>query len=143
MPPQRPERCPCCGYAALALVGRPGRAVRYRNTVLSLPADLPLPTCKRCKYENLSLETLPIATLEGLYRKSLRERAIVAINRLKHCRPKRRLELLLSLSHGYLSRLGAGDGVPGAQLVSLLALLAAHPELIDQLEAYWTLPLGE
>ena len=143
MPPQRPERCPCCGYAALALVGRPGRAVRYRNTVLSLPADLPLPTCKRCKYENLSLETLPTATLEGLYRNSLRERAIVAINRLKHCRPKRRLELLLSLSHGYLSRLGAGDGVPGAQLVSLLALLAAHPELIDQLEAYWTLPLGE
>jgi hypothetical protein len=50
---------------------------------------------------------------------------------------------LLSLSHGYLSRLGAGDGIPGAQLVSLLALLAAHPELIDQLESYWTLPPGE
>ncbi len=141
--PQKSERCPCCGYAALARVGRPGRAVRYRNTVLLLPADLPVPTCKRCKYENLSLETLPTATLEGLYRNSLRERAIVAINRLKHCRPKRQLELLLSLSQGYLSRLGAGDGVPGAQLVSLLALLAAHPELIDRLESYWTLPLGE
>lgn len=143
MPRQRLERCPCCGYAALALLCRPGRAVRYRNTVLALPPDLSLPTCKRCQYESLSLETLSAQTLEGLYRNSLRERAILAIQRLKSCRPKRKIELLLSLSQGYLSRLSAGDGVPGAPLVSLLALLAAHPELIDQLESYWTLPPGE
>ncbi len=53
------------------------------------------------------------------------------------------MDRLLGLSHGYLSRLGAGDWVPGAQLVCLLALLAAHPELIDQIESYWTLPPGE
>jgi hypothetical protein len=137
---QKPERCPCCGSAALALVCRPGRAVRYRNTVLTLPAALPLPTCRRCKYENLSLGTLPTETLEGLYRSGLCERAILAIQRLKLCRSKRQIELLLNLSQGYLSRLGAGDGVPGAPLVSLLALLGAHPELMDQLESYWALP---
>ena len=143
MPRQKLERCPCCGYAALALLCRPGRAVRYRNTALALPQDLPLPTCKRCRYENLSLATLSAETMESLYRNSLRERAILAIPRLKPCRSKRKIEILLGLSQGYLSRLSAGDGVPGAPLVCLLALLAAHPELIDQLEDYWALPPGE
>jgi hypothetical protein len=143
MPRQKLERCPCCGYAALALACRPERSVRYRNTVLALPPDLPCPTCKRCKYESQSIETLSAETLEGLYRNSLCERAILALQRLKPRRPKRKIELLLNLSQGYLSRLSAGDGVRGAPLVSLLALLAAHPDLIDQLESYWTLPPGE
>ncbi len=48
---------------------------------------------------------------------------------------------LLNLSQGYLSRLKACEkGVPGAPLVSLLALLAAHPNLIDELEDFWTMP---
>jgi hypothetical protein len=42
-----------------------------------------------------------------------------------------------------LSRLKAGDGSPAAPLVSLLALLAAHPQLLGELEDYWTLPPGQ
>lgn len=47
---------------------------------------------------------------------------------------------LLNLSQGYLSRLREGDGVPGAPLVSLLALLAKHAQLITEQEDYWTMP---
>ena len=50
------------------------------------------------------------------------------------------MDRLLNLSQGYLSRLKAGDGVPGAPLVSLLAILAAHPHLMGELEDFWTMP---
>lgn len=140
MTPDTPERCPCCGNARLAPSSRPGRVVRYRNTAITLPSDLPLLCCRRCKYEDLSFAALPSGLLETLYRSSLRERAMLAIARLKLYSSKRRVELLLNLSHGYLSRLGSGDGIAGAPLVSLIALLAANPELIDQLEGYWTMP---
>jgi hypothetical protein len=114
--------------------------VRYRNAALTLPADLRLPTCRRCKYERLGLDALPPGFLESLYRANLQKRIAVAIARLQGFESQRRTELLLNLSQGYLSRLKAGDSVPGAPLVSLMALLAAHPQLIAKLEAYWTLP---
>ena len=137
------QLCPCCGYAAVIPSARPGRVVRYRNAALTLPAELRLPACRRCKYEpQLGLDTLPPELLEPLYRDQLRQRVVLAIARLQGCRSLRRTELLLNLSQGYLSRLKAGAGVPAAPLVSLLALLAAHPQLIGELEDYWTLPPG-
>ena len=140
MAPPKAQRCPCCGYAAVIPSARPGRAVRYRNAALTLPADLRLPACQRCKYEPLGLDTLPPGLLESMYRDNLQKRAALAIARIQGCRSLRRTELLLNLSQGYLSRLKASDGVPGAPLVSLLALLVAHPQLIGELEDYWTLP---
>ena len=134
------QRCPCCGYAAVIPSARPGRVVRYRNAALILPAELRLPACQRCKYERLGLDTLPPDLLESLYRDNLQKRVAVAIARLQGIRSLRRTELLMNLSQGYLSRLNAGDGVPGAPLVSLLALLAAHPQLLSELEGYWTMP---
>ena len=133
------QRCPCCGYGALIPSARPGRVVRYRNTALTLPADLRLPTCRRCKYEPLGLDTLPSELLELLYRDNLQKRVAAAIARLQGFKSQRRAELLLNLSQGYLSRLKAGAGVPAAPLVSLLALLAAHPQLLSELEDYWTM----
>ena len=140
MAPPKGERCPCCGYASVHPVARPGRVVRYRNAALTLPAELCLPACRRCKYEPLGLDAVPAELLESLYRADLRQRVAIAVARVQRNLPQRRTELLLGLSQGYLSRLRAGDGVPGAPLVSLLALLAAHPQLIAELEAYWTLP---
>ena len=105
-----------------------------------MPADLRLPTCRRCKYEPLGLDTLPSELLASLYRDNLQKRVVVAIGRLQGFKSQRRAELLLNLSQGYLSRLKAGAGVPGAPLVSLLALLAAHPQLLSELEDYWTMP---
>ena len=140
MAPPKGERCPCCGYASVHPLARPGRVVRYRNAALTLPAELCLPACRRCKYEPLGLDTLPPELLESLYRDNLQKRVAVAIARLQGFKSQRRTELLMNLSQGYLSRLKAGDGVPGAPLVSLLALLAAHPQLLGELEDYWTLP---
>lgn len=139
MAPSKAQRCPCCGSAALLPAARPGRVVRYRNAALTLPADLRLPACRRCKYESLGLDALPRALLESLYRANLRQRAAIAIARIQECRSQRRTELLLNLSQGYLSKLKAGDSIPGAPLVCLLALLAAHPELLGELEDYWTM----
>lgn len=51
------------------------------------------------------------------------------------------MDRLLDLSLGYLSRLQAGDGVPSASLVSLLALLAADPARLEELKRYWALPV--
>ena len=140
MAPPKGERCPCCGYASVHPLARPGRVVRYRNAALTLPAELCLPACRRCKYEPLGLDAVPAELLESLYRADLSQRVALAVARIQNYRPQRRTELLLGLSQGYLSRLRAGDGVPGAPLVSLLALLAAHPQLLAELEAYWTLP---
>lgn len=140
MAPPKGERCPCCGYASMHPLARPGRVVRYRNAALTLPAELRLPACRRCKYEPLGLDAVPAELLESLYRDDLRQRVALAVARVQHYLPQRKTELLLGLSQGYLSRLRAGDGVPGAPLVSLLALLAAHPQLLGELEDYWTLP---
>jgi len=140
MAPPKGERCPCCGYASVHPLARPGRVVRYRNAALTLPAALCLPACRRCKYEPLGLDAVPAELLESLYRADLRQRVALAVACVQHYLPQRKIELLLGLSQGYLSRLRAGDGVPGAPLVSLLALLAAHPQLLAELEAYWTLP---
>jgi len=114
--------------------------VRYRNAALTLPADLRLPACRRCKYEPLGLDALPSEILDSLYRANLQKRVAVAIARLQGVRSQRKTELLLNLSQGYLSRLKAGEGIPGAPLVSLLALLAAHPNLVGELEDFWTMP---
>lgn len=51
------------------------------------------------------------------------------------------MDRLLDLSLGYLSRLQAGDGVPSALLVSLLALLGAEPTRLEELKRYWSLPV--
>ncbi len=134
------QRCPCCSYVAVIPAARPGRIVRYRNAALTLPSDLRLPACRRCKYEPVGLDTLPPDLLESLYRDHLRQRVAIAIARIQGCCSLRRTELLLNLSQGYLSRLKAGDGVPGAPLVSLLALLAGHPQLLSELEDFWTMP---
>ena len=52
------------------------------------------------------------------------------------------MDRLLDLSLGYLSRLQAGDGVPSALLVSLLALLGAEPTRLEELKRYWALPVA-
>ena len=51
------------------------------------------------------------------------------------------MDSLVDLSQGYLSRLLAGNGIPSAALVSLVALLAAEPARLEELKRYWALPV--
>lgn len=136
-------KCPCCGRHAVRPVAQPGRVCRYRNAVLTLPADLQVPTCGRCKYMLLSFEAVPglAATLEATYRAELTQRAAVEIRRLGRTYSQRHMQAVLDLSLGYLSRLQAGDGVPSALLVSLLALLGSDPSRLEELKRYWALPV--
>ena len=137
-------QCPCCGRHAVRPVAQPGRVCRYRNAALTLPADLPVPTCGRCKHMLLSFEAVPglAAALEATYRAELIQRAAVEIKRLGRAYSQRQTQEVIDLSLGYLSRLQAGDGVPSASLVSLLALLCFDPTRLEELARYWALPLA-
>ena len=136
-------KCPCCGRHAVRPVAQPGRVCRYRNAALTLPAELPVPTCGRCKHMLLSFDAVPglAAVLEATYRADLIQRAGLEIRRLGRAYSQRYTQAVLDLSHGYLSRLQAGDGVPSASLVSLLALLSSDPTRMAELERYWALPI--
>ena len=143
--PPRPKasKCPCCGHHTLRPTAKAHRVCRYRLVVVTLPAGLLVPTCSRCKHSLLSFDSVPdlAATLEAAYRAELVHRASVEITLLGEFYSQRRLERDLDLSQGYLSRLRAGDGVPSAALVSLMALLRADPHRLEELRSYWALPL--
>ena len=136
--------CPCCGRHAVRPTAQPGRVCRYRHTALTLPADLLVPTCRRCKHLHLSFESSPelAAALEATYRAELVQRVAAEITKLRRRLSQRKLEVAIDLSQGYLSRLLAGAGVPSAVLVSLLALLSSEPTRLDELARYWALPLA-
>jgi transcriptional regulator with XRE-family HTH domain len=71
----------------------------------------------------------------------LRTRTRVAIDILSHHISQRRLEHLLRLSQGYLSRLRAGVSNPSAELVANLAMLCQDPPTrLLELERFWALP---
>lgn len=135
--------CPCCGRRALRPTRRPGRACRYRNMCLTLPPDLPVPTCHLCKHMVLTYESVPelAGTLHEIFRAELVHRARVEITNLSAFVSQRKIELDLDLSQGYLCRLRTGQGVPSVALVSLLALLRSDPARLEELRRYWALPL--
>jgi hypothetical protein len=91
----------------------------------------------------LSFDAVPglAAALEATYRAELIQRAAVEIKRLGRAYSQRQTQEVIDLSLGYLSRLQAGDGVPSASLVKLLALLAADPTRLEELKRYWALPV--
>jgi hypothetical protein len=95
--------------------------------ITSLFEDRVCPTCKA---------TVRRINTEG-YRALLRAQAAEAIAKLKGRISGRRLEKLLRISQGYLSRV-SGKGTPSELLVALLVLLAANPILVGELEQYWT-----
>ena len=140
---RKATKCPCCGRDCVVPLAQPGRVRRYRNAALTLPADLLVPTCRRCRHQILSFEAVPElhTRLEATYRADLCQRAAVEIARLSRCYSQHRVEVALDLSYGYLSRLRAKDGVPSAALVSLLALLADEPSRLLELDRYWSLPV--
>ena len=91
----------------------------------------------------LSPETaarLNVALVEA-YRDALRRRVRSAIDLVTEHISQRRLELLLGLSQGYLSRLRAGNGNPSPELVGHLALIAHDPPArLLELERFWANP---
>lgn len=122
----------------------PGRTTRYRTMpALAIPDDLPIPACGRCQSEYLDEDSaLAIQPrLQQAYLAALHVRLRLAVDVLSQHMSQRRLEQLLGLSQGYLSRLRAGAGNPSPELVSHLALLAQDPATrLLELERFWALP---
>ena len=121
-----------------------GRTTQIRNMpAMAIPDDVAIPTCGRCKSEFIDEHTSEAIAprLQQAYLESLRTRARIAIDLLSKHITQRRLEQLLGLSQGYLSRMRAGTGNPSPELVSHLATLCQDPATrLADLERFWSLP---
>lgn len=133
--------CGECGKRAVDPVAVPGRRSPFRNfPALDIPATLAIPTCSNCGAEWIDRETAKRID-EALAAQSavvLADLARQAIEALTATMSQRDLEARLGLSAAYLSKVRHGKEVPSAPLVALLALLAARPGRIDEVERVWT-----
>ncbi len=110
---------------------------------MAIPDDVAIPACGRCQSEYLDEQTSEAIAprLQEAYLQSLRTRARVAIDILSKHISQRRLEQLLGLSQGYLSRIRAGAGNPSPELVGHLGILCQDPATrLDELVRFWALP---
>ncbi len=135
------RRCHECGIGKVVPQARKGRFARYKTMPkLEIPADLPIPTCDNCGAEWLDEKTTQAldTALDNAFRTALRERAVKAIKKITSHISQRKLESLLGLSHGYISKLRTGGKNPSAELVSQLALISRDPDQrILELEKFW------
>ena len=132
-------RCPKCGAKAVRPRQRAGRTMRFRNILaLPIPADFPIPTCGRCAAEYLSPATSDrlAPLLLCSYQAALRIAGSKLVNQATANISQRKLERLLGVSQGYLSRIKAQDGQPSSILVALLHLLA-QPGAAASLERFF------
>ena len=82
--------------------------------------------------------------LQAAFLTDLRIRARVAIDMLAHHISQRKLEQMLGLSQGYLSRLRAGASNPSPELIAHLAMLCQDPPTrLTELQNFWALPAEE
>lgn len=138
------RRCIHCGTKAVKPRKGIGRTICYRTMpCMQIPNDILVPTCGRCKSEFLDEDAVALLTpsLQTAYLQSLRTRIRIAIDILSKHISQRRLERVLGLSQGYLSRLRAGSGNPSPELSSHLAILCHDPPTrLMELERFWALP---
>ncbi|MBP8196407.1 MAG: helix-turn-helix transcriptional regulator [Deltaproteobacteria bacterium] len=147
-PPDNPSsaarRCIRCGAKAVKPRTGLGRTTRFRTMpTMPIPEDVAIPACGRCQSEYLDEATSSslAVRLQEVYLQSLRTRARIAIDILSHHISQRRLEQLLGLSQGYLSRLRAGASNPSPELIGHLGILCQDPPArLEELERFWALP---
>lgn len=137
----QPQRCAACGAAGTVAQVARVRRVTHRGVALALPATLALSECSACHELWLDDEEADrySAAVDAAYDAELRRRALEALGTLVEVSTQRRLETLLHLSHGYLSKLRTDDKAPSATLVGQLALLAMEPKKrVAELERFWS-----
>jgi hypothetical protein len=139
----KPRRCRECGEGTIRPLAKEGRRMPFRNmAALAVPSTLPIPTCDHCGNEWIDPKTAEALdqALQGAYADELYKRLDAALDRILTTTgiPQRRLEQLLGLSVGYLSRLRGRRGYASAQVVSVLALLAQDPKhRLEELDQLW------
>jgi hypothetical protein len=113
--------------------------MRYRNIgALLIPADFSIPTCGRCAAEFLNAATCDqlAPLLLKAYQAVLCGVASKLVPAATANLSQRRLEILLGLSQGYLSRIKSRSGQPSSILVALLHLLT-QPGTAAELERFF------
>lgn len=139
----KPRRCRECGEGTIRPLAKAGRTMPFRNlAALPVPATLSIPTCDHCGNEWIDLKTARALdkALEGAYAFELYKRFKAALETILASAgvSQRRLEQLLGLSLGYLSRVRGKRGDASAQLVSALALIAKDPKRrLNELDHVW------
>lgn len=136
----KPRRCRECGKGTISPRTRADRKERYRNLMIAVPSTFPIPTCDVCQSEWMDESTAKALdrALEATLRDELRKRVNAAIGDITKHISQRRLETLIGVSAGYISKLKRGEREPSPELVSELALVAKNPkERIRELERYW------
>lgn len=139
----KPRRCRECGEGMIRPLAKEGRKMPFRNmAALAVPNTLTIPTCDNCGNEWIDPKTAQAIdeALQGAYANELHKRLVAAIDLILKTTeiPQRRLEQLLGLSVGYISRLRSGRGDASPQVVSVLALLAQDPKRrLKELDQLW------
>jgi len=128
----KPRRCRECGEGTIKPMTKRGRTAPFKNlAALPVPASIAIPTCDRCGTEWIDARTAKALddALAGAYATELRKRLDTALDAILATpgASQRRVEQVLGLSPGYLSRVRRGRGDASAQLVSALALIAEDP----------------
>ena len=123
-------------------LAKKGRRMPFRNmSALAVPSTLAIPTCDHCGNEWIDPATAEALdkALQGAYVHELHKRLDAALEQILTLGiPQRRIEQLLGLSVGYLSRLRGRRGDASAQVVSVLALLAQDPKRrLQELDQLW------
>ncbi len=135
------RKCLECGKGKIRPVAGAGRFMPYRNMeALGVPDDFLLPTCDHCGAEWINESTAQALdeVLDKEYRLLLRERVRKAIEVIATHVSQKRLEMLLGISQGYLSRLRSGERDPSPELVSNLVLISHDPMVrVEELEQLW------
>ena len=125
------RRCGQCGARAVVGVARAGRLTMYRNLELEVPAHVVVPTCAKCGAEwidEAAAKALDEA-LERAYESKLRTRLDAALEKiLSEEGSQARVERVLGVSPGYLSKLKLRKRSPSAEMVSALALVSTSPK---------------
>ena len=131
--------CSLCG-GTIVNTSIKGEKRRFHAMILTINSDIIVPTCTDCGAKYLDKKTASDIDkhLRGFYASDLQHRAIVLIKGLMTHTTQWKIEWLLGLSHGYLSRVKKGKTVPSAALVAALAFIAAEPKTrIAELEDLW------
>jgi hypothetical protein len=118
------------------------RRMPFRNmSALAVPSTLAIPTCDHCGNEWIDPKTAATLdeALQGAHADELHKRLDAALEQILTLGiPQHRIEQLLGLSVGYLSRLRGRRGDASAQVVSALALLAGDPKRrLKELDQLW------
>jgi hypothetical protein len=120
-----------------------GRRWRFRTIPdLELPADIGIPTCTHCGEQLIDGPTDEAISL-GLrraFRVAVLEKAKRAIETLRETfgHRQRTIERALGLSHGYLSKIVAGEREPSPTLTATLLLLANDAGRLEELRGLWS-----